>query len=501
VRRRQFLLALAAAGAAPSLFAAAADPWRKAFDESVAQRPWLLGYRGVDQPCYRAEVPIEGRWPAALSGVFYRNGPGQQEIGDYRYRHWFDGDGLVQRFAVHNGRLHHRARLVHTHKRQREAELGRAALPTFGSTPPDALGVTGPDDLNPANISVLAHGDRLLALWEAGSAWALDPQTLETLGPHAFSEDTRGLPFSAHPRRDRDGSLWNFGYGGRLLLWHLGPDGALRRIKAFDLGDVGMPHDFILTPRYVVLLLPPLLAAAGAGSDHGFLGTRRWQPERGTRVLVIDKADLRLLRELELPAQWVFHFGNGYEESEGVIRFDAARYPDPGIMQDSFRAVMRGTWEAAASARWTEYRIDLRSGRITESPGLDEGLAVEFPRISPQDVCRQHQRVVLLSGAVERRQSPGELNCVSCWHRRTDRLDSYRFPETHLVEEHILIPEPRGGADAGGWILGTALDCVRGRTELNLFDADELSAGPIARSLLPYAMPLGFHGTYSAGVA
>jgi carotenoid cleavage dioxygenase len=36
------------------------------------------------------------------------------------------------------------------------------------------------------------------------------------------------------------------------------------------------------------------------------------------------------------------------------------------------------------------------------------------------------------------------------------------------------------------------------KTEVNVFDAMRLSAGPLAKAKLPYAIPIGFHGHFLA---
>ena len=41
---------------------------------------------------------VEGRLPAGLRGTLYRNGPGLLARKGQRYRHWFDGDGLIRRY-------------------------------------------------------------------------------------------------------------------------------------------------------------------------------------------------------------------------------------------------------------------------------------------------------------------------------------------------------------------------------------------------------------------
>jgi all-trans-8'-apo-beta-carotenal 15,15'-oxygenase len=113
--------------------------------------------------------------------------------------------------------------------------------------------------MNTANTSVTVQAGRLYALWEGGSATELDPITLGTLGPHAWAPELAGVPFSAHPKREPDGTLWNFGtFAGKLVLYQIGADGRLQRSQLLPLPGAPMLHDFVLTERFIVLLLPPL---------------------------------------------------------------------------------------------------------------------------------------------------------------------------------------------------------------------------------------------------
>lgn len=79
---------LAAAALAPSFVAGAAAP--------DALAAWRAPGTERDPP----RLTVEGRFPADLRGVFYRNGPTPQTAGGGRSRHWFDGDGLMQAWRV-----------------------------------------------------------------------------------------------------------------------------------------------------------------------------------------------------------------------------------------------------------------------------------------------------------------------------------------------------------------------------------------------------------------
>ncbi|HBK18144.1 MAG TPA: carotenoid oxygenase, partial [Gammaproteobacteria bacterium] len=52
------------------------------------EKPWLLGFRGVDRDAYQSRPQVTGRIPANLIGTLYRNGPAQHEVAGFRYGHW-----------------------------------------------------------------------------------------------------------------------------------------------------------------------------------------------------------------------------------------------------------------------------------------------------------------------------------------------------------------------------------------------------------------------------
>lgn len=471
------------------------DTWAREFAAALQEKPWLLGYLGCEDRPYEAIAKVEGQWPVALRGRLYRNGPGLHEFAGWRYRHLFDADGLLQCWQIADGRVGHRARLVTTHKLRREREAGRRLLPAFGSVPPAVQGVTSADAINAGNISVLPWGEQVLALWEAGSPWRLDADTLATEGIEHFSRDSAGLPFSAHPRQDADGQLWNFGYlagADKLVLWHFDAQRQLQRCVVRDVPRVGIPHDFLVTARHLLLLLPPLVFEAP--QNGSFVDGLRWQPEQATRVLVYSKSDLEQVAEFELPAQWVFHHGNAWEDEAGVIRFESARAQDPSLMLEGFRELMRGHDPELGSgdARLYGYRLDLRRGTASEQR-LDERW-VEFPAWLPEQTGKRHEALLLLGREAGSGTVHGGLDQLCLRWPENGNWSGWTYPEHLLPEEHLPVVDREGER----WILGTALNWRAGQSQLNLFRFDAVEAGPVATAILPYAMPLGLHGRFLA---
>jgi carotenoid cleavage dioxygenase-like enzyme len=497
-QRRELLRLLAAAGALPWLAplarAAASDGgWQAEFEAAGAA--WKSGFAtpAADLPPVRAAV--RGRFPDAVAGTLFRNGPAGHDLGGSRYHHWFDGDGMVQRFTIEGREVRHQGRYVATSKRTAELQAGRRLTEAFGTMPPGAPPPLSPDSMNVANTSVLPLAGELLALWEGGSATRLDPRTLATRGLKTWRPDFAGMPFSAHPRVDPDGTVWNFGVGAGqdlLVLYELAADGVLRRADAIPVPDLPMVHDFAVTARHLVFLMPPLVYdAQRKEAGASFLDAHVWRPELGMRVLVVDKQDWSRRHTLQLPAGFLFHVGNAWEEDApggARIHIDYVRSDTAATVFTTSRELMRARWVKRPTPQLTVATLDLGTGRATQTTLPFDA---EFPRIDPRRTGLRHRRVVHATGAMAER--PG-FTAVALTDVETGRSQRYSYGRQALVEEHVFVPDGQGP----GWLLGTALDFGQQKTLLSCFAADALAAGPVAQATLPYALPLGLHGAFVA---
>ena len=148
------------------------------------------------------DLPIEGELPRELHGTLYRNGPNPQFAPRGRY-HWFDGDGMIHAFRLRDGRASYRNRWVRTTRFALERAAGEALFGGLGDLAAGDPRVAGATP-NAANTNIVWHAGRLLALWEGGPPHALDPVTLETLGPHDFARQARRRHDGASEARSRD---------------------------------------------------------------------------------------------------------------------------------------------------------------------------------------------------------------------------------------------------------------------------------------------------------
>jgi carotenoid cleavage dioxygenase len=487
--RRRFLGGLAAGLTAPvELWAQGLNP-----EGFSTDAPELRPLRGLDgQGLDAADLAIEGRWPRELRGRYFRNGPGLMQRGGQRYQHWFDGDGLVQAWAFEGGEASHRARFVQTEKFRAEQQAGRFLLPGFGTAIKPERPVRGPDSVNAANTSVLLQGDALYALWEGGSAYELDPATLATRGPKAWSRELRGMPFSAHPKVEADGTVWNFGSaGGQLFVYQISPRGEVQRQAALDVQAPAMLHDFAVSQRHLVFLLAPItLDAAALRAGSSMLGAMRWAGDQPTRVLLVDKADLTRQRIFEMPASHVFHFGNAWDDGQ-LLRVDYVQsVPLPEYNALSAR-MMRGERTPRDRSTPRVLEIALATGRLRLHE-RDE--AVEFPVVDPRVVAQRH-RLVWYPTAVATGARWG-FNGLMRLDIESGARERFSFGDEVVVEEHVVVPRPGSTREGEGWLVGMGYDIRRERSFFTVFDALALGAGPVARAWLPYWVPYGFHGKF-----
>jgi carotenoid cleavage dioxygenase-like enzyme len=500
-RRRflhRFLAGSAALALAPRLLraevAVASDSAR--FAQALAKEPWLAGWKDVAAESLGPTVAtLDGRWPKELAGTLYRNGPARFERAGLRYRHWFDGDGMLHAWRCANGRVEHRARMVATSKYVREQAAGRFLLPAAGTTIDDALPIRNNDDVNTANTAVIRFGGRVFALWEGGSAIEVDADELRTVGPVTWREDLVAAPFSAHPRVDRDGSLWNFGSldllgGSGLLLWHLGADGKPIRVATLPSEGHGYLHAFAMTARHLVFVLTPYRIEEGRAA---FFERLRFTPERPCRIAVVPKDALDAPRWFEADFAAVYHFADAWERG-GEIFVRAARHADVEAMRSPMAAAMRGErGDGATRTDLATLRLDTATGRARWEAGSVRGL--EFPLFDTRHAAASAARVY----------APLHLDRHSPYFDAVAAIDGersavHRYGAGVLAEEHRFVPKPGGRRTGEGWLLGTLLDTRRGRSGLAVFDAERVADGPLAQAWLPYTFPLGFHGWFASSM-
>jgi all-trans-8'-apo-beta-carotenal 15,15'-oxygenase len=506
MKRREFLIAGSSALVSASLFANTPSIFKSEFATAVARDPRLTPFRGTANDLNCEALTIEGKLPAELWGRFYRNGPANFERGSERYQHWFDGDGMVQQFTFTGSAVSHRGRLVRTSKFKAEQAAGKFLVPAFGTGIKPELRITGPDSMNTANTNAIEHAGRVLAMWEGGSAHDLDPTTLETRGVVTWKEGWEQMPFSAHPKLDPQGNLWNFGNAGNaFFVYQIDARGKLTKTQMAKLPidrntAGGMCHDMAITDRFIIVPIPPVtlhfdaLAQGKSGAD-----VIRTHTSESLRIWVAPKDDISKAMIFELPHEMVFHVGNACERtgaSGTEIVLNYAGRPNDTFLTDAAMAIMRGVHAPGGRARIRTVTLNLSTNKATVTSFED--LPEEFPRLDPRFIGAKARYLVTPVSWRNAAATDTNFHGVQVRDVENGKTTRFDYGDNFTVEEHIVVARPDSARELDGWIIGSAFDAKSLRTCVSVFDAVNINNGPVARAWLPYWLPLGFHGNFTA---
>ena len=90
-----------------------------------------------------------------------------------------------------------------------------------------------------------------------------------------------------------------------------------------------------------------------------------WHPEQGGRVMVIDKNNLTVVKQLQLDAGFVFHFGNAWQQEKEII-INVCWYENADILLSSMGDIpsyLSGKKLDKSVA--AQINIDLLASRVT----------------------------------------------------------------------------------------------------------------------------------------
>lgn len=445
---------------------------------------------------------VEGTVPPALRGTYYLNGPSRFRRGEVSYRHWLDGDGMVQSLRFTEDGVIYTRRFVESAKHTAETEAGRALYRTFGTAFPGDQLLRGIALASPVNVSVHKVGEKLLAFGEQGLPWELDPETLETLGEHTFGGRLNAIsPFSAHPHFDRGGEeFFNFGisFSARQPMAHLYRfkiDGEVVYRRRIPIEHPASVHDFMVGERHIVLYISPYLLdmAAFAESGASLSEALRWEPERGSRLLVASRETGEKLGTIEIEPRYCLHLIGSFEDAGhlvlDVLELDRPIY-DQYSVPELFTAVRR--------AQPVRYVIDPDRLEVVERRGLDFHLMCDFPATDPRRWQSDYNDFwVLAIGATEH---PGRKffdRLVHCSWSRGGADDVWQAPpRRYLGGEPIFLPH--GDDGSAGTVICQIFDADATKSAFLLFDPYAVAAGPIAELKLTSPTPLGFHASWAA---
>lgn len=457
--------------------------------------PHLMGpFAPIFDEAVFDSLPVQGEIPKDLNGVYLRNGPNPRFAPQGRY-HPFDGDGMIHAAQFENGRVVVRNKWVRTDAWKKEdaaqatqywgimsSMKGRANLPMKDS----------------ANTDIVAHGGVALASWYlCGALYRIDPRTLETLGPVPFSAKPGGN-VSAHPKVDaRTGELMFFDYEATAPYMQygvLGADGELRHHVPITLPGPRLPHDMAITERYSILHDLPLFQEPEALA----LGRHKiaFYPELPTRFGVIPRYGASdSIKWFEFSPCFVYHTVNAWEEGDEVVMVGCRFIPKRTASGDiDARATASAIALLHMDARLWCWRMNLRTGATKETQLSDDAFNIEFPTM------HGGLRGVKTHFGYLVDHHPTQLRWTGIRKLDTDSgqvLGAFTDGANDAwYSEPWFAPKTGATSEDDGYVISFVWNTAKNEQQLQVFDAKNVSAGPVARVAIPHRVPVGFHGCW-----
>lgn len=465
--------------------------------EQIGENPYLSGNMvpiTEELTVERCEV-IEGEIPRELDGTYMRNGSNQQFEPRGRY-HLFDGDGMIHAVGLRDGVAGYRNRWILGKGLLYEREVGHAVWGGMQDVnPPDeeAMARVGRGK-NMANIHVVRHAEKILALYEAGRPTELTAG-LDTVGEYDFDGELRGA-FTAHPHIDaHTGEMFGFAYRPMppfLTYYKVDARGRLVLKEEIEVPAPVMMHDFMITEHHAVFLYAPAVWDVMHAIQHGG-PAMTWRPENGAQFIVVPRdGGATDARWFEAELGWIFHFSNAFER-KGEIVVDGCRADS---VEDDVAAEDGG----GPIARLNRYVIPLASGGEVRNEEVHDR-NVEFPIVHPERVGRDYRHAYMLGTEMGLgRTRPDLMNHVVRFDFETGEEDVFSVADRGDVTEFTYAPNPESDREEDGWVMGFMHDRVEYTSELMILSAGDISAGPVARIRMPQRVPEGFHGSWMPGL-
>lgn len=508
--------------------------------KQAQQTAWAGAFRSQLQEFDYEITDIEGTLPDGLKGsTLFRNGPGRFERGQQRVAHYLDGDGYLSKIAfAPDGKAYFTSKFVKTAEHQQEEAKGAFGFrTTFGNAKPGGplASLLELHLKNPANTHVVPWGGKLLALYEAGMPYQIDPYTLETLG----TEDVVGNPVVPAVPRSRWQAIKRRSTGqqamtahphidpvrNRLVTWSWGmtaspgkPNTLVIELTEYDSqwqavsrtthkmpGAAVNPHDFALTQNYYVFFenalsfsIAPFLLGHKSPAD-----CLKLLP-KPTKIHLIPRPDGKMAGiepiVLETEQWFSIHQACAYEKPDGCVEVYSSGWPATeggfltswgGYAPDFDAIAPTFLWQTTLcpAAKTLTHRI---------TPGT-ENCCIAHPHINPNYETLPCRYLYMPYCNNIGKSSPpvGYL-----------RLDTYTQAKQlwtghpqNFVEEPVFVPNLPShsleGKEADGWLLGLMYDHLKERSSLAIFDTQNIAAGPICRLWLNHHLAHGLHGSWT----
>ncbi|XP_018006900.1 carotenoid isomerooxygenase-like [Hyalella azteca] len=421
---------------------------------------------------------VSGSIPDYMYGEFIFNGNGLSKIGDSNYRHCFDPASILQKVTVSPSGCRYMSRFLQSTTLARNREAGAIVVPEFGTRVQAAGGggifgklkkMADVESMMSDNtaINVGRFNNRLYAIGVTPYYHELDEKTLETKSRVNLYKDEGIVVTCPHLERLGTGALACVGQS-------IGVTGAKYCVIEYPDGD-GSPrvvarisprwrlhpcfmHSFGVSERFLVLFEQPMSvglvdAVKDIINSTCFVDSVKWLPEESVIVTLLDTKTWKTYKKkFSFEPQFILHFCNCYEDTNGDLVVDFMSYKGPDVLHDFYLDVMRAPKEVEKIREHFKSSLmriilplsaDDSKSEIAVTPQVLAEVPMENPRINPNYLRRQHRYVYGVGITDDDCARVSKVDCMTG--------EEKRFVQDGIYPgEVIYVPRPSEQAEDDG---------------------------------------------------
>jgi carotenoid cleavage dioxygenase len=275
-----------------------------------------------------------------------------------------------------------------------------------------------------------------------------------------------------------------------LSFGSVNASGVVTRFDRFEAPYASMVHDFIVTENHMLF---PVLPITGS-MERAMRGKPpyAWEPEKGAYVGVMKRTgSAKDIVWFRAESCYVFHVMNAWEEGDRIIA-DVMQYEEPQLFSHPDGSPTDPKKSNARLCRWT-FDLAGNTDRFTQTY-LDD-LAGEFPRIDDRRAGLKTSHGWYANSNPDLPLA-GALSGIVHVDGKGKRLGKYVLPAGDTISEAVFVERGEDAAEGDGWLLAAVWRARENRSDLAVFNAGDVEAGPVALVHLGHRVPDGFHGNW-----
>ena len=409
---------------------------------------------------------------------------------------------MLHSISFEDGHARYSNRFVRTLGLEAENQAGHALWAGLAESPERSLRADGwgararLKDASSTDVVVHA-GVAKTSFYQCGDLYRHDPVTLADLGRETWGGDFPKEGVSAHTKVDeRTGEMLFFNYSTTSPYMHYGvvdADETLVHYTDVPLPGARLPHDMAFTEHYAILNDCPMFWDPRLLERDIY--AVRYFPEIPTRFgIIARRGGSGDIRWFEASPTYVLHWINAFEDGDDVVLDGFYQdHPSPASRPDDteFEQMFRFLDLDRMQSHPYRWRFNMRTGRTTEEQ-LDDRV-LEFGTINGGYGGHPYRYTYAVTA------KPGWFlfNGLTKFDTQAGVIDEYRFPDGVFASETPMAPRLGSDAEDDGYVVTFTTDMNTDTSECQIFAAQDLGSGPVARLRLPERISSGTHACWA----